>query len=332
MSTAKVDPITRAAIDWMLRLESGQACPSERQVFKAWLAEKPEHMAAWQRVAGVLKAPVADLQSVEQRSPGQLQAARRALLAGTSPAGKKALQGGLLVLLLGLGAAGLVDRVTPLSGLMADQHTATGERKTIELADGSLLTLNARSAVDIEFSDGQRRVHLREGELQVDVAGDAKRPFVVTTAQGQVRALGTRFMVRQGSDESLASVQQHSVQLDTLGGQQRRIETGQAVSFTANQIDPQTPTSRSQTDWLQGRVELHDEPLAALVEALRPYQTGMLRISPEAARVRVFGVFPLDNTAQTLSALTQTLPIKVTRYGPWLTLIDVADKKQTNAN
>ena len=332
MSTAKVDPITRAAIDWMLRLESGQACPSERQVFKAWLAEKPEHMAAWQRVAGVLKAPVADLQSVERRSPGQLQAARRALLGGTSPAGKKALQGGLLVLLLGLGAAGLVDRVTPLSGLMADQHTATGERKTIELADGSLLTLNARSAVDIEFSDGQRRVHLREGELQVDVAGDAKRPFVVTTAQGQVRALGTRFMVRQGSDESLASVQQHSVQLDTLGGQQRRIETGQAVSFTASQIDPQTPTSRSQTDWLQGRVELHDEPLAALVEALRPYQTGMLRISPEAARVRVFGVFPLDNTAQTLSALTQTLPIKVTRYGPWLALIDVADKKQTNAN
>lgn len=96
------------------------------------------------------------------------------------------------------------------------------------------------------------------------------------------------------------------------------------MAFTANQIDPQTPTSRSQADWLQGRVELHDEPLSALVEALRPYQTGVLRISPEAARVRVFGVFALDNTAQTLSALAQTLPIKVTRYGPWLTLIDVS--------
>ena len=324
MSTAKVDSTTRAAIDWMLRLESGNASPSERQVFKAWLAQSPEHLAAWQRVAGVLKAPVADLQSVERRSPGQLQAARRALLSGTSPSGKNALRGSLLLLLLGLGAAGLVNRVTPLTGLMADQHTGTGERKTIELADGSLLTLNARSAVDIEFSNGQRRVRLREGELQVDVAADAGRPFVVATAQGQVQALGTRFMVRQGADESLASVQQHSVQLDTLGGQQRRIDTGQAEAFTANQIDPQTPTSRSQADWLQGRVELHDEPLSALVEALRPYQTGVLRISPEAARVRVFGVFALDNTAQTLSALAQTLPIKVTRYGPWLTLIDVS--------
>ena len=322
MSKTKVDPITRAAVDWILRLESGHACPSERQVFKAWLAESPEHMAAWQRVAGLLKNPLADLQSVDRRSPGQLQAASKALLETTSPSRKKTLQGGVLLLLLGLGVAGVVDRVTPLAGFMADQHTGTGERKTIELADGSRLTLNARSAIDIEFSAGQRRVRLREGELQVDVAADAQRPFVVATAQGQVKALGTRFMVRQGTDESLASVQQHSVQLDTLGGVQRRIETGQAVSFTTHQIDPQTLTSRSQADWLEGRVELHDEPLSALVDALRPYQTGMLRISPEAARVRVFGVFPLDNTAHTLSALAQTLPIKVTRYGPWLTVID----------
>lgn len=322
MSKTKVDPITRAAVDWILRLESGHACPSERQVFKAWLAENPEHMAAWQRVAGLLKNPLADVQSVDRRSPGQLQAARKALLETTSPSRKKTLQGSVLLLLLGLGVAGVVDRVTPLAGFMADQHTGTGERKTIELADGSRLTLNARSAIDIEFSAGQRRVRLREGELQVDVAADAKRPFVVATPQGQVKALGTRFMVRQGTDESLASVQQHSVQLDTLGGVQRRIETGQAVSFTTHQIDPQTLTSRSQADWLEGRVELHDEPLSALVDALRPYQTGMLRISPEAARVRVFGVFPLDNTAHTLSALAQTLPIKVTRYGPWLTVID----------
>ena len=323
MSRARVDPITRTAIDWMLRLESGHACPSQRQVFKAWLAESPEHLAAWQRVAGVLKSPVADLKSVDRRSPGQLRAARQALLSSPSVTGKGVFKSGLLIVLLGLGAAGIANRDTPLMGLLADQHTATGERKTIELADGSRLTLNARSAVDIEFSAGQRRVHLREGALQVDVAADAQRPFVVSTAQGQVRALGTRFMVRQGEDESVASVQQHSVQLDTLGGQQLRVANGHAASFTANQIDPQTATARSQADWVDGRVELHDEPLAALVDALRPYQRGLLRISPEAAKVRVYGVFPLDDTSQTLSALAQTLPITVTRYGPWLTVIDV---------
>ena len=323
MSRARVDPITRTAIDWMLRLESGHACPSQRQVFKAWLAENPEHLAAWQRVAGVLKVPIADLKSAERRSSGQLRAARQALLSSPSVTGKGVLKSGLLVVLLGLGAAGLANRATPLMGLMADQHTATGERKTIVLADGSRLTLNARSAVDIEFSAGQRRIHLREGALQVEVAADAQRPFVVSTAQGQVRALGTRFMVRQGADESVTGVQQHSVQLDTVGGQQLRIENGHAASFTANQIDPQVTTARSQADWIDGRVELHDEPLSALVDALRPYQAGLLRISPEAAKVRVYGVFPLDDTPQIFSALAQTLPIKITRYGPLLTVIDV---------
>ncbi|MFI8334554.1 DUF4880 domain-containing protein [Pseudomonas taetrolens] len=47
----RVDDVTRAAVRWLLRLESGHACASERQVFKAWLAESPDHLAAWRQVA-----------------------------------------------------------------------------------------------------------------------------------------------------------------------------------------------------------------------------------------------------------------------------------------
>lgn len=97
MRKARVDPITRAAIDWMRRLESGQACPSERQVFKAWLAENPEHMAAWKRVAGLLTPPLAELQSAQSRNSGQF-----ALMVSHSPARKQAFKGAVLLLLLGL--------------------------------------------------------------------------------------------------------------------------------------------------------------------------------------------------------------------------------------
>ena len=64
---------------------------------------------------------------------------------------------------------------------MAASHQQIKEERRTEKRGN-----NARSAVDIQFSSGQRRVRLREGELQVEVAADAKRPFVVTTAQGQV--------------------------------------------------------------------------------------------------------------------------------------------------
>lgn len=99
---ARLDATTQAAIDWLLRLESGHACPSQRQVFKAWLAENPEHLAAWQRVAGVLKAPIMTLHAVAQHTPGQLEAAQQALLGSPCTFHKKMLQGGLFLLLLGL--------------------------------------------------------------------------------------------------------------------------------------------------------------------------------------------------------------------------------------
>ncbi|MES2871215.1 MAG: DUF4880 domain-containing protein [Pseudomonadota bacterium] len=81
LSSTRVDGVTRAAAGWLQRLESGHACPSERQVFKAWLAEKPEHLAAWQRAAAGVKAPAVDGQSC-----------------------KRALHIGLVALLLGAGA------------------------------------------------------------------------------------------------------------------------------------------------------------------------------------------------------------------------------------
>ena len=39
--------------------------------------------------------------------------------------------------------------------------------------------------------------------------------------------------------------------------------------------------------------------------------------------LRVYGVYPLDNAEQTLQSLAQTFPLRIRRYGPWLTLIDV---------
>ncbi|MNT72156.1 fec operon regulator FecR [compost metagenome] len=58
-----------------------------------------------------------------------------------------------------------------------------------------------------------------------------------------------------------------------------------------------------------------------MIDALRPYRRGLLRISPEVRQLRVQGVFPLDDSDRALTALEETLAVRVERYGPWLTLI-----------
>ena len=214
--------------------------------------------------------------------------------------------------------------MTPVTGLTADVHTATGERRTLQLADGSRLVLNARSAVDIRFDGSRRLLRLREGEVLVTVAADAARPFIIATAQGEVWALGTRFLVRQEEARSLVCVQEHSVRIDCLDGRQGELGEGHAAWFGAAGIQPASASLLTRAAWVDGRVEVDDEPLGHLVEALRPYHRGLLRISPEAAQVRVFGVFPLDDSGAALQSLAETMPVRVRRFGPWLTLIDRA--------
>jgi transmembrane sensor len=323
MTQPKVDASTRDAVDWLLRLEAAGDDHSQRQAFEAWLRASPQHVAAWQRVGNLLQQPIADLHRIEAHSPGQLRAASKALMTPDSPSRRNVLRSGLALLVFGVGSAAIVDRTQPLNGLWADRRTATGQRKTFELADGSRLSLNARSSVDVQFTEQRRVVHLREGQVFVEVAADTHRPFVITTAQGEVQALGTQFMVSQASSSSLASVQLHSVQVTSRNGSQRRVEAGQAAWFSASEVRPVPMSVAGRVEWRDGRVDIRDEPLGLLIDALRPYRHGVLRISPQAAALRVYGVYPLDDTEQTLQSLAQTFPLHIRRYGPWLTLIDV---------
>lgn len=323
MTRPDVDSTTRAAVDWLLRLEAAGEDPGVHQAFDTWLHASPQHAEAWQRVGSLLQQPIADLQRVEAHSPGQLRAASKALMTPDSPSRRSVLRSGLALLVFGASGAAIVDRNQPLNGLWADLRTGTGERRTFALADGSRLSLNARSSVDIQFTAQRRVVRLREGQVFADVAADANRPFVITTAEGEVQALGTQFLVSQESAGSLASVQLHSVQITTAGGSQRRIEAGQAAWFNAGAVRPVALSVAGRVDWRDGRVDIRDEPLGLLIDALRPYGRGVLRISPQAAALRVYGVYPLDNAEQTLQSLAQTFPLRIRRYGPWLTLIDV---------
>ncbi|MCY1356455.1 Protein FecR [compost metagenome] len=313
----RLDPISEAAIDWMVRLGSGAISSGERQALAAWLAADPRHRAAWEQLQGVIETPLAAL-----RRPGQTQAAVQTLRQEPALSRRKLLGGGAAVLVLGLAGGLALQRSVPLGGLLADLHTGTGERRQLRLPDGSQLTLNARSVVDVEFGTTQRLLRLRQGELLVQVAADPARPFVVATAEGRVRALGTRFLVRQNAGDSLVAVQEHSVEVSNQAGQRTVLDSGRALRLAADGLYP-LDDGGGLGVWTDGLLEVRDAPLGTVLDALRPYRRGLLRVSPEAARLRVFGVFSLDDSERTLQALAETLPIRVRRYGPWLTLVEV---------
>lgn len=327
-----MDAATDQAIDWLVRLDSGHAGEQDRQAFEHWLGQSPGHAQAWaqvqHRLAGGGGVAPALLQ-LRRHGEGATALGLQALVAPIPTAARRRglLRGGVAALLASTATGWLVHRHTPLTTLAADLRTGTGQRSHHRLPDGSDIELDARSAVDIAFTDSRRLVRLREGALLAQVAASApdpqSRPFVVQSAQGTVQALGTRFMVRQAEGRTLVHVLQHSVLLTSLSGREHRLDEGRSAWMQADGIDEQGTQHLAPTAWADGVIDVRDQPLGEVIEALRPYQAGLIRISPEAARLRIFGVFPLARPDQVLQDLVDTHPISVRRWGQWLTLIDV---------
>lgn len=104
-------------------------------------------------------------------------------------------------------AVGWVSGPTMLLQMQADYRTGAGEIRTVQLADGSSVELDASSAISIDYDTRERRIRLLAGSAVFDVApmGEAEtRPFVVQSAGGRTRALGTQFVIgRESSDQCL---------------------------------------------------------------------------------------------------------------------------------
>lgn len=322
MSKQRLDPLSEQTIDWMVKLRAGTPDTALQERFNLWLAKDPAHAQAWEQLNRRLGGSFKTLRALDQRIPGQADEARQLLLQPTASRrdALRALTGlGLLGGGLWLGAS------TPLGdSLLADLSTGHGQRQDFNLADGSRLSLNANSAVDLHFTDRQRLLILRRGELVINVAPDPERPLCVRTAEGEVRSPAARFLVARQEQASRVVVLQQSVQARLFSGVTRDLQEGQAAILYPRSIVPMVGDQRHRADWLQAKLNVLDDPLEDVVAALRPYTRGFVRVAPEIRGLRVQGVYPLDNSGRAFAALAETLPIRVDHYSPWLTVVGPA--------
>ncbi|MBK1615513.1 histidine kinase [Rubrivivax gelatinosus] len=300
----RLDAAQRAALEWQVSFWSGETGDAERRAFEAWLAADDSHRRAWERV---------------QRVGGQLHAvpgevAGAVLRAARAPAGRRRVLRGLL-LLAGAGGTAAVVRRTPQWQLAsAAESTAPGERRELTLADGSRLTLNTATALDLRLDAAVRRVLLRAGEVHVATAPDpARRPFYVETPEGSVQALGTRFTVRMLDAGVRVQVFDGAVEIRPRdGAAPRRLAAGQQGVFDAGAAREPEALDDSASAWMRGLLIAERLRLADFAAELGRYRRGVLRCDPEVAELLVSGVFPSADTDAVLRSLVRALPVRVT--------------------
>jgi len=319
---AALDPtVIREAARWLACLHSGRASADDFDACRRWRTAHPAHEQAWCRAerlsaqfGAVPPALGVPLLTRQARSNRRAAAKTLAVLAAAAP------------------AAWLGYRQAPWQAWTADHATATGERLALDLPDGSRLTLNTDSAVDLHFSPAERRVTLRRGEIHVQTAPDPQaaddraRPFVVASPQGRMRALGTRFVVRLLEPQlprTLLTVLEHRVEVIARDGEAPVVvPQGRRVHFDSRRIGVPETAAPAPPGWMQGVLYADDQRLADFLAELSRYRPGILRCDPAVAELRISGAFQLADTDYVLDIVRETLPVDVmlrTRY--WVTVV-----------
>lgn len=315
MNRASEAPIAPAIVGqashWLMLQWGGELDDEQKRQFSEWRAADPEHGRAWQRLE--------HLQSTLNGVPSDTA---RAVLRELPDARRRQALKLLGVLLVAGGSGYLAHTQLPWREAMADLRSGTGERLKRTLADGSRLSLNSGSAVDILFSASERRIRLLDGELLLDSAHDpAQRPLIVETAAGEIQALGTRFSVYQQSGGSQVALFEGELELRPRHLSPARLQAGQSRWFSARQLGEVAAVDSNAIAWHDGRLIAERMPLIQFLAELSRHRPGVLRCDPAVANLALTGVFPLADTDRVLTALQQSLPVKVhrlTRY--WVTV------------
>jgi transmembrane sensor len=302
----------RDAADWLLRNGNRNQSSAEQARFREWLKHDPENCRTYRAAERLM----GDARQAIQSDPAlaDIDIRPRSVAKPISAA----------IVLAGLATGAFFALDGPLR-LQADMIAGTDEMPIRTLEDGSVVQLNASSAIAVDFSPERRVIRLLQGQAFFQVAHAPERPFTVVAGDTKVTALGTAFDVRYGKDDTEVTVTENAVQVDFVGqrpGTVRVAEGEQAVLDYEHKKAAISPVDALVAlAWTRGQIAVDNAPLSYVVEEMNRHFYGRIVIAgPTLARRRVSGTMRVADTEGSLAFVTKVLGVKVTRLGPLIVI------------
>lgn len=305
----KIDDIAAA---WVVREDKGLLERDQLSARDNWLAADPRHRGAYVRAHAVfLRAGRA---SALGRGFGKdNDPVRSGASASRNRAGWFSVAATLLLAVLGFGV-----QQAFIKAHSVDYRTELGEIQRVPLSDGSVLTLNSRTEVSVQYAENERRVILNKGEALVDVAKNPKRPFVVQTGGTEVVAVGTSFSVIKRDSEAFEVLVNEgvvSIRQPNLGLRPLRVRANHAAivkhgsKLSVKSLAEQSVQRR--LAWREGLIFFEGDSLAeAAVEFSRYSDIRILIEDPAVAERRVVGVYSSADPEGFAKAVADSLGLR----------------------
>jgi transmembrane sensor len=315
----EIRKVTEQAAEWFTLFEDGTGSAEERAAFSKWMTESPLHVRAFLNVSAVDRMvegvdPEQELAIVSTGAHGT-DAGAVSLYAHSDHDGMLAASAVRSIparrrsWIKGLAAAAAVLLAVAVWHFVADLRsqrsytTGIGEQRSIELNDGSLVHLNAKSRLEVRFSAQARELHLHRGEALFKVEHDATKPFRVYVDESVVQAIGTQFDIDRRADRITVSVLEGVVQVSSNDAASAvppaRLTAGQSINIASNgKVTRPVPAKVTEvTAWRQRRLVFDEDTLADIASEFNRYnRVPQLRIEGEAVRERRYAaVFDADD-------------------------------------
>lgn len=316
------------AIAWFIGFCEEEIGAEDRERFAQWLKASPENVRAYLHVAALWEAAA---ESENSRRADIDELVRRAALetnvielrsislhhtVATRTASRRVSVRRVTSYAASLAAIGILVAI----GLWwrhtrpVVYATAVGEERTLTLPDSSTVVLDARSRIQVRFTNSARTVRLVRGQALFRVIHNASRPFIVTTDDATIRDVGTQFDVRYDGRATLVTVLEGRVSASNEGpaanpGGSRDVlvTAGEQLKLEHHlMLQPVSVNPTVATAWVQGKLVFSDAPLPEVIAAFNRYNLRPLIVEdPQLLALHVSGTFDTTNSGEIVEFLCQ---------------------------
>jgi transmembrane sensor len=323
------DPRERLAqaSDWFVKLRAEEANVDSLAQFRRWLEADPGNALAYRKICASWSAVG------EHASSPEVMTGRRDALedARRAASGRWRSKGSGVRLAWYAAAAGIV--VAAMVGFWSYTRaglysTGVGERHTLTLNDGSVVTLDARSRIQVHYRDNARLIALQAGQARFDVARDSRRPFLVKAGNETIIALGTKFNVELVAHNVLVTmIEGHvavrdgsatsSLPLEKSGDAHSSIDLVAGEALHVHQDGKATRLAKVNlarvTAWQDGKMFFDNEPLTTAAERVNRYANEQIQVDSSAMHLNISGVFNTGDSNAFIEAVTTYFPVTAER-------------------
>jgi len=248
--------------DLLERYAQGKCTIEEQQLVEAWLAEErfPENLEQADREIGQ------EIFSAVKSQQGLAVKSRRL---------NWLIYGGIAAA-LALAVSVFVFKTNVSSDNKQIVYTAPfGKASNLSLPDSSKLLLQPGSVVSYpeQFTATERKVSLISGEVFFAIHHNPAQPFLLKSAGGEIKVLGTRFNVRNLKSSTAMQVvlTQGKISFKGKNGIEQILKPGEELLFDKNSqkiLSTAVIDTNTVTAWKTGALQFNDTPMEEALEML----------------------------------------------------------------